>query len=473
MVAAPRCPSKVRRLLCGVFAASSLASIATDLAVAQSADSTELADLDARYKVKGWNIHAPDFADTITKNLGGYRSMLAEYGIGITAIELTVGASNLLNTPSSGPGPSNGPGRGFSNQEYWGQRRPSADTTFVSYITYDLSRWGIPDGQLDAGMMWSRSSWQQYDPNMLSGYQLYWYQTLWDRKVELKIGYYTGAYDWMGNFIGGSLWSVFGFSSSIPAVLGLNPINSQPAAKVKLNITGHVYAQVGVMRSLGIDGPTGNVLYDDTKYYNRSGYSFTVPNGKLLVMGEAGWKNEAAPGLMQNWVRAGFMYNNSRFQNFKTGTKDAGVPGGYILADRQLLQLAPGSELTAYRGLYVGGTAMYAPPQYASFYQYYEARLYALGLFASRPRDLISFSYNRNVFSGYVVNNINRAAATTGLFSQTHGANAYTLSGTARVYDGIYLSLGLSYVDKPSLTYPSGRGNDHALNVLFAAAVSL
>jgi len=90
-----------------------------------------------------------------------------------------------------------------------------------------------------------------------------------------------------------------------------------------------------------------------------------------------------------------------------TGPTREGNAGFYLLADQQLWQSAPGSAATAYRGLYAGGTIMYARPQTTPITQYYEGRLYLKGPFASRPKDLVSLVFFYQVNSPYLVDNLN------------------------------------------------------------------
>ena len=46
---------------------------------------------------------------------------------------------------------------------------------------------------------------------------------------------------------------------------------------------------------------------------------------------------------------------------------------------------------------------MYAPPELNRFNQYYEFRLYGIGLLPSRPSDMVSVVISQNVFIQYVV----------------------------------------------------------------------
>ncbi|WP_334508786.1 carbohydrate porin [Bradyrhizobium sp. AZCC 1693] len=345
------------------------------------------ARFDRQYGFKGWNIMFPSYADTLLQDYGSFRSTLAEYGFGFAMIQGPVAAGNMLDALRSGPGPSNGPGKSPSSQQYFGQQ-PSLTYGNSFFLTYDTSRYGIPDGQLAVAGVASWSSWDHFAPNRFGLYNLSWYQTLLDRKLELKIGYMSNAQEWIGPNIGGSFASPFGASASIPYLMGMSPnAITQPTARVTWHITDSLYDQFGVMRSLGINGPSGDIVYDDSRFYNPTGFRFSVPNGGLLAVNELGWKTGPAFGPPQTWVRAGLMYNTSPFQNYETGAKDSGVGAAYFLADRQLWQNAPGSPLTAYRGVYAGISAMYAPPEYAAYSQYYEARVYSVGLFDLRnPR---------------------------------------------------------------------------------------
>lgn len=128
--------------------------------------------------------------------------------------------------------------------------------------------------------------------------------------------------------------------------------------------------------------------------------------------------------------------------------------GLFLLADRQLVQTASG-EGNAARGIYAGFSLEYAPPQYNRFSQYYEGRIYGLGLVPSRPLDLVSLVYNRNVYSDLLVNAARRAG------NLAHNAtNTYSVSYSAHVFHGINLNLGLSYIDNPTpVTYNTHTGS--------------
>jgi carbohydrate-selective porin OprB len=164
------------------------------------------------------------------------------------------------------------------------------------------------------------------------------------------------------------------------------------------------------------------------------------------------------------------MYNNSTFTDYSrlavdhTATK-SGADGLYILGDYQVRQFAPASPYTAYQGMYVGGTFMYGDPKSAAFTQYYEARTYFIGPFASRPQDMLSFVYSHNKTSKYLRDVLNGASAFTN-FYPVGATNSLTAAYTYHVRPGLYATGGVGYTDKPSLTQFNGEGS--SLNMLLS-----
>jgi porin len=117
-------------------------------------------------------------------------------------------------------------------------------------------------------------------------------------------------------------------------------------------------------------------------------------------------------------------------------------------------------EGQAARGAYAGVTAMYAPPELNRFSQYYEARLYGIGLLPSRPRDMVSVVVSRNVFSNYLVD----AALQRGQLAHTDNFSI-TAAYNASVAPGIRVGIGLGYTNNPTpVVYTPETGS--ALNFL-------
>ena len=88
-------------------------------------------------RIKGLNITLPGPQDTIDPDFAGIRSSLASLGIGYIGYSNNNFYNNLLPHEQST----------FGEQTYNGQK-PTFFTNNVMQLTYDLSRYGIPDGQI-------------------------------------------------------------------------------------------------------------------------------------------------------------------------------------------------------------------------------------------------------------------------------------------------------------------------------------
>jgi porin len=424
------------------------------------------ARFDKVYGVKGWDVPYPTTDDSLLQDNGGFRSNLANYGLGFFANTTLLGAYNVLDVNRHGLGPTL-PNGTYSNQQYWGQV-PSNGMVTNAYLTYDLSRYGIPDGQFLVEGTWSWSNWDPYIPRQLGMTSFSYYQTLFNKALEIKIGYIPNSIEWVGMSVGGNIANPLGAAATVPYEMGISATpGTQPTARVTYHYNEAIYNEAGVMRSMPINGTTRNPLLDNA-VVNPTGWDFSVPNGNLLVMDEVGLKIPAVPGYHSTWIRAGYMYNDSVFPDYRYmlqgGTK-RGVSAGYLIGDYQVLQFEPNSLFTAFRGLYVGGTAMLAPEANIPFNQYYELRAYVMGPFESRPQDQISLVYDYNGISKYIGQTINAYAPYTGLYA-ARSANTGMVSYTAHVQPGVYATLGLGYTDNPSLQYTKGEGS--ALNILGA-----
>lgn len=394
---------------------------------------------------KGFNLALPGPSETIDQEAGGLRRALADLGIGYIGIHTFSTAYNVLPDVA----------RSYKGQQqYNGQTFSYANYTLLG-LTYDLSRYGIPDGQIFVAGQLSRVSWDPLGPDKLLLTQASYYQTFLDKRLELKFGYLANTWQYLNHYVGGALsTSVFGPSATVP-ILGGSSQNGAPAPGVDLkwNVDRNWYVQGGVQRSLNPDGILTEALY------NPSGVAWTTPNAGALYLGEVGYQQAAAAGVNQTWVRTGGGYNTSKFKSYVD--PGARVDYNYYLyfaADRQVWQIDPATSPG--RGIYVGGSAMYAPPYANAISEYYEARLYARGLFDSRPYDLISLVYTDTVWGSDAIN----LSASAG--NMVHrDSKAITLSYSARVMHGVNASIGVSYVNHPtSIAYQANTGS--ALNVL-------
>lgn len=455
-----------------------------------AADAAQLAALEAspaRFdKTLGpriWDIPFPSYGDTILQDAGGWRSKLAEYGIGLIAWNVSIFQSNLLNGPSVIPNYAYAPSAGAflpypkcgrnpsaicaGGQAYLGQQ-PFGTTDSYATLTYDMNQWGIPDAQIVVGGMFILSS---NDAFLKDGWttvtNLIWNQSFYNKTFEVKLGLMPLNQEFVGVFVGGNFANSFGPSASIPAELGLGMPNGVPAAMVKWNITDKFYNQFAVGRSQPVNGPTGNPFYDEA-YLNPNGFRMVPTGTSALIIDEVGYKAKATPTELSTWVRAGGIWNFSDFKDLRnlTSAETVGGSGGvYFLVDQQIWQQAPGSIFTAHRGIYAGFSAMYAPPEVAAFSQYYEGRLYWIGPFDNRPTDMISFVYAHNEVSKYLADGINQITKDYQPFTDyilpfaNYSTNSYTLTYLAHLMPGLYASVGVSYTDNPSIQTFQGQGS--------------
>ena len=428
-----------------------------------------LSDLDKIYGVKGWDISFPSFSDTLTQDFGGWRSTMASAGFGVMEYNITRFQSNMLDTPRQGPTFNRFYG---SSQTYWGQQ-PSFSNMSILNLTYDLGRFGIPDGQLQLAGVNAYATWQSFIPDASAVSVLAYYQTLFDRRFEVKFGILPNQGEFVGQSVGGAFATTQGPSGSIISQLGMPAL---PVATPSFRVTGHltdtVYNEAAVIRSLVVNGVTGNTFFDTIALnpsnlrwnVNTSSYSPTAeigaPGTRALFVDEIGYKREATPTLLYSWVRFGAMYNDSTFHDYSKSVAAGGLVRGpigptidgdsgfYFLADQQITQFTPDSPSSASRGIYIGGTAMYAPPQTTAVTQYYEGRLYSKGPFDSRPTDLVSLVVYRQVNSPYLVANLDTMNA-----QGTYGARdswSATVSYLAHLMPGVHLGFGLNYTTHPS-----------------------
>ncbi len=394
-------------------------------------------------KLKGWNIPLPGAADTIDPDLFGIRKDLADLGIGYFGFTNSYFADNLLRHGL--------PVGGRQNQLYSGQL-PTGFTSNYLYVTYDLSRYGIPDGQIVLGATFVKTTWTNLGPNNFSLSLATYYQTFLHKMIELKIGYIANSLEFLGTYVGGSLaGGVFGPNGTIQVEAGeTTTIYPTPGINVKVNLPDRFYDKIGVERALSPDG----VIVEN--HEDSGGLRFGLPNSGVFVINESGYRIDASPGVPQAWIRAAATYSSSNYQNYShTGQRADHDYALFLFGDRQLWQSRPYGR-NASQGLYAGFTVEYTPPALNRFTQYYEGRVYGFGLIPGRPRDLTSLVFTNNVFSSYLID-------TAHLQHQLTHRNTESLSMnySAHVLPGVNLNAGISFISNPtSVTYTHLTGSD-------------
>jgi porin len=395
-------------------------------------------------RIKGLNVALPGPQDTIDPDFAGIRSNLASIGIGYIGYTNNSFYDNMLPVERTT----------FGQQLYNGQK-PTFLSNNVMQLTYDLSRYGIPDGQIVLGGIYQYDTWDPGGPNALSLATFSYYQTFLNKQVELKVGYLNNSFEFWGPYLSGNLSSsIFGPSGAIPIETGLNAYGfSTPSIDIKINGPNGLYDKFAIQRASSPDGPVAE------KMANPSGIDWSTPNSGFLFINEFGYRKEAAPGQLATWVRAAPMFNSSRYVDFAFGGRRTGDYAAYFLADQQFVQLAPVPGQAA-RGIYAGVTAMYAPPEFNRVSQYYELRFYGIGLLPVRPRDMVSLVVSRSVFSNYLVD------AALGQGQPAHvDSTSITAAYIATLAPGIRAGIGLGYTEHPTpVIYTPTTGS--ALNIL-------
>lgn len=400
---------------------------------------------------KGMELNIPGPADTVTKDLGGVRSALADVGIGYVAWTQDTFINNLLPNAAQST---------IAKQLYSGQN-PTFSTSNYLMVTYDLSRYGITDGQIIAGTERQYANWNPLLPDRWGINEIAYYQTFFDKRLELKTGYLRNSNEFgisLASVNAGA--SVFGPSANILYQGGMSSNQSPtPALNLKFNIDGAWYNKLSIQRAISPDGVAAYIAENPT------GLNWSTPNAGLLLLDEVGYDNKAAPGVPKTVFRAGAGFNNSNYANLEYPKQPRADENRfyYVIADRQLLQT--NVQSSASRGIYGGFSAMYAPPELNKVSQYYELRLFAKGLFDSRPDDQISLIATDTIWSNF---SVDAAAAAGNLVHRDSKAISGTYS--AHLAPGIYTSLGISYINHPTaITYTSKTG--HALNFSLATSV--
>jgi porin len=377
--------------------------------------------------LKGWAISYPKVADTILADHGGVRDALADIGIGISPINTANFQYDILQNDRGYKGP----------QLYNGQDVTRTNTTVTLTATYDLGMIGVKGGQLVTTLSMVDNSFPAVNgpTKALQISRLHYYQSLFNDQVDFKLGYIDNRQEFLGTNVGGNLATGnLGPQATIPFQVGLSYGGfATPGINVRVKFGPHLYNKVGVQRSL----PPGGAAAEDA--VNPGGFRFRPPGTGVLVIDEFGFNRPASAGVKSTWIRGGGIYNSTKYDNFNGGQSTNWA--AFLAADRQITQ--PDPEKPA-RGTYIGATVNYAPPRQNMYTQYYEGRLYSVGMLKGRPFDLASLVATYNKYSPAGV----RARTAEG--EGSYGATwALIASYAYHVSPGIYLQPGLGVTVHP------------------------
>lgn len=252
--------------------------------------------------------------------------------------------------------------------------------------------------------------------------KLAYYQSFLNGAVTIKTGYLVNYLEFIGVFTGGSPLLTTGLSSLVPIEVGLSadPAPS-PTFNLTLNGPDGLYFKGGVQRSTSPLGQEYEAAHDGPVNLR-----FRADRARALYIAEFGLQRQATEDRHSIWVRGGVLYNTSDYAKFTDGTygKNYAVLTGR-LSDKQALSFNAISRNLR------GRICLYAKPNVNVISQYYEARLYSVGLFESRPADGITLNINHSSYS-----NAARMAYTAQGITTPSGQLGVTVSYTAHVMRG-------------------------------------
>jgi porin len=376
---------------------------------------------------RGFLVSFPPYEDTLLDDIGGWRSWLGGYGIGVDLICGGYIGVNTLNGPRTP--------QSYDKQSF------SATAAVAGAFTLDLEKiLHIPNAQFLMSAEWIGTTFNPDGPRSFNMNDLLYYQSFFDGKLSFQIGFLENDVNYANSLVGPTIITPpLGRLSIIPYEIGMSrrPFSS-PGVNVEFRPSRPIYIKSGLQRSLNPQGP------DVEHNQNWNGFRFRSPGDGWMVLGEAGYDTEPVPGKLRTWIRGGGQYNWSNFTHFDTGREGRGNWCVYLFADQQLTQLDPRLPI---KGIYVGGTCAYAPPKQDVFSQYYEARIYGFGLFPTRDLDQLEVSVDFNKFSSYASQAINR------LGGNSYGdSTAVNIGYTARLRPGLYFGPVVSYIKHPAFT---------------------
>ncbi|MGO9436733.1 MAG: carbohydrate porin [Terracidiphilus sp.] len=376
----------------------------------------------------GGDAAMPPFSDSVIDIDSGFRRALLRQGLAFRVITGPQYTQNMLDAPVPA-----------DDQVYVGQR--AFESMFAQPIlSADLRQLRLRRAQLYMGAVWNWVSWNPAGPKSLQVWALYFYKEIGEDRLEVKAGYVANNMNFVGLFVGGSTATgAQGVYAVLPYEAGMSyfPLTA-PSFNVRIRGPKNTYIKTAAQRSFDPNGGPAEVAR------NHTGFRFIPHGDKLVLINEGGFLRAASTDAHEAWLRAGYIYNTTRYRNAATGQLESGNYCAYALLDGQLLK--PDGEHPNH-GLYAGGSFMIVPETMNPYARYYEARLYKEAPVRSRPDDVLSVVASRTGYSKVFTDNLVSEGKTVWRAGTTI-TGSYSLHASR----GNYVSLGLSYVDGPAIT---------------------
>lgn len=395
-------------------------------AMADQSGDTDWAKINSlTWQSTGLTSRFPPMQDTLLGDIGGWRSDLAAHNIGIEPRIVLNGITDFNQNDNKPKG------------SYVGQGGDVQGNTYILNITYGLADLGLPNSKIVACLNSTNSTVAANPPNNTSFGCLSYFQTFFNKTLELKAGFEPNLYSYVGLFTGGDATLTNTLGAVIPVEAGLSdPVTSPPTVNLTYRGDGGLYVRGGVQRSVS---PQGRVYEVE---HNGVGLKVSMDDSKDLYVGEVGVDRAASQSDHRLWLRAGGVSNPTQYTRFEGG--DDSNKAYWALGDYQITQPNKGLPM---QGLYVGASAMYAPPDVNLFTQNYEARVYYYGPIPSRPFDKVTLAVGENKFSQDA-----RDTLAAHHIDSASTQRSATLAYAAHVTRGIYLAPAIGYTKHPSFT---------------------
>jgi len=401
-------------------------------------DAARFAEFD-KLRTQGQTTDFPGVGQTLTKDVGGIRSWLHDndlYFRGVT--------SNTLTKDIAGDGLAGG------EQSYTGQKLTFTQSNELR-LSWKIGGSGNDITQINVGGLFSIANWRQVGPSGARFSNLTVYSSFLDRTVEVKAGYNQNLSDFVGIFSGGNPILASGVAGSIPLSTGMSGGTAlAPTFNVQVNGKDGVYSKSAIQRSIlpeGMSADAGSA---------GAGLKFNRPGAKALFLQEFGVRRPSSADSRQIWLRGGGSYNTTLYDRLDGAGQERNW-SAYALADYQVFQP---DRSAAYKGVYLGASALFAKDSVNVYKRSLEARVYALGLIPNRPADQVTVTMGLNSFSQTGARAVEAAGGIAHKSQFSVGA-LYAF----HALDGLFVSPSVNYIHNPSFVGDFKPAVNFALSV--------
>lgn len=377
-----------------------------------------------KLRTQGQTTDFPGVGQTLTKDAGGIRSWLYDHDLYFRGV-----SSNTLTRDVSGNGLAGGA------QSYTGQKLTFTQSNEVR-LSWKVGGSGEDITQINVGGLLSIANWRQLGPSGARFSNLTLFSSFLDRTIEVKAGYNQNLSDFVGIFAGGNPILASGVAGSIPLSTGMSGGTAlAPSFNVQINGKDGLYSKSAIQRSIlpeGMSADAGSA---------GAGLKFTRPGATALFIQEIGVRRASSPDSRQIWLRGGGSYNTTLYDRLDGAGQERNW-SAYALADYQVYQPDAGM---AYRGVYLGASALFAKDSVNVYQRSLEARVYALGLIPGRPADQVTVTVGLNSFSRTGARAVEQAGGVAHDSQFSIGA-LYAFHAV----DGLFISPSINYIRNPS-----------------------